>query len=65
MLPTYDPIYIYINKINKRLMFIIKDRYSLELQTPEARKLFGITKKLIAKQRMVKMCLGLQCLKWF
>ena len=65
MLPTYHPIYIHINKINKRLMLIIKDGYSLELQTLETRKLFGITKKLMAKQRMVKMCLVLQCLKWF
>ena len=28
------PIHIYINRINNRLMFKIKDVYKLELQTP-------------------------------
>ena len=31
-------------------MFKIKDRYKLELQTPETTKLFGNTKKLIDKR---------------
>ena len=34
-------------KINKILAFKIKDRYKLELQTPETIKLFNSTKKLI------------------
>ena len=33
-LPTIPPIHIYINRINNRLMFKIKDGYNLELQTP-------------------------------
>ena len=32
-------------------MFKIKDRYKLELQTPETMKLFGNTKKLIDKTK--------------
>ena len=32
-------------------MFKIKDGYKLELQTPEAMKLFGSTKKLIDKKK--------------
>ena len=44
-LPTNPPIHIYINRINNRLVFKIKDIYKLELQTPETMKLFGSTKK--------------------
>ena len=43
------PIHGYINRINNRLVFKRKARYKLELQTPETMKLFGSTKKLIAK----------------
>ena len=32
-------------------MFKIKDRYKLELQTPETMKLFGSTNKLIDKPK--------------
>ena len=32
---------IYIKRINNRLVFKIKDGYKLQLQTPEAMKLFG------------------------
>ena len=39
------PIYVYINRIKNRLVFKIKDRYKLELQTPETITLFGSTKK--------------------
>ena len=35
---------IYINRINKRLVFKIKDGYKLELKTPETMKFFGSTK---------------------
>ena len=46
-LTTIPPIHVYINRINNRLVFKIKDGYKLELQTPETMKLFGSTKKLI------------------
>ena len=39
-LPTNPPIHIYINRIDNRLVFKIKDVYKLELQTPETMKLF-------------------------
>ena len=43
-LRAISPIYVYINRINNRLVFKIKDGYKLELQTPETMKLFGSTK---------------------
>ena len=45
-LTTVPPIHVYINTINKRLVFKIKDAYMLELQTPKTIKLFGRTKKI-------------------
>ena len=42
---------IYINRINNRLVFKIKDEYKLELQAPETMKLFGSTKNLIEKRK--------------
>ena len=42
-------IYVYINRINNRLVFKIKNRYKIDLQTPVTMKLFGITKKLGTK----------------
>ena len=50
-LTTIPPIHVYINRINSRLVFKIKDGYKLELQMPETKKLFGSTKKLIDKTR--------------
>ena len=52
-LATISPIHVYINRINNRLMFKIKDGYKLELQIPEKKKkeLFGSTKKLIDKTK--------------
>ena len=44
-LPTTSPIHIYINMINNRLVFKIKDGYKLELQTTESSKLFGSPSK--------------------
>ena len=44
-LTAIPPIHFYINRINDRLMFEIKDNYKLELQTPETTKLFGSIKK--------------------
>ena len=45
------PNHIYINRINNRLMFKIKDGYKQELRIPETIKLFGSTKKLIEKTK--------------
>ena len=50
-LTTIPPIHVYINRINNRLVFKIKDGYKLELQTPETIKLFGSTQKLIGKTK--------------
>ena len=50
-LTTSPPIHVYINRINNRLAFKIKDGYNLELQTL---KLFGSTKKLIDKKKTEK-----------
>ena len=49
-LPTNPPIHIF-NRINNRLVFKIKDRYKLELQTPETMKLYDSKKKLIDKTK--------------
>ena len=51
ILSTNPPIYIYINRINERLVFKIEDGYKLALQTSETMKLFGSTKKLIYKTK--------------
>ena len=50
-LKTIPPIYVYVNRINNRLVFKIKDGYKLELQTLETMKLFGSTKNLINKTK--------------
>ena len=42
----YYPLFIYINRINNRLVFKIKDGYKLQLQTSETITLSGSTKKL-------------------
>ena len=44
-------IQIYVNKIENRLTFKIKDGYSLELLTPETMKLLGSTKNKITKDK--------------
>ena len=38
-MPIYSPIYIYINKVNNRLVFKIEDEYKQELHMPETMKL--------------------------
>ena len=48
-LTANPPIHVYINRINNRLIFKIKDGYKLELQSPEMMNLFDSTKKLIDK----------------
>ena len=50
-LTTIHPIHVYINRINNRLVFKIKDGFRLELQVPETIKLFGSTKKSIDKTK--------------
>ena len=54
ILTTIPPIHDYINRINNRLEFKIKDGYKLELQTLETMKLFANTKKLIGKTKNEK-----------
>ena len=53
-LTTIPPIHVYINKINNRLVFKIKNGYKLELPTPETMKLFGSIKILIDKTKKEK-----------
>ena len=50
-LTVIPPIHVYINRTNNRLVFQEKDRYRLELQTPETMKLFGSTKILKNKTK--------------
>ena len=50
-LPTNPSVHIYINKINSRLVFQMKDGYKPDLLTLETMKLFGSTKKLIGKTK--------------
>ena len=42
---------IYVNKIENRVTFKIKNRYSLELLTPETMKLLGSTKNKITRDK--------------
>ena len=44
-------IKIYVNKIENRITFKIKNRYYLELLTPETMKLLGSTKNKITKDK--------------
>ena len=50
-LTTIPPIHFYIDKLNNRLVFKIKDGYKLELQMPETMELLGRTKILIDKTK--------------
>ena len=45
------PIHVYINRINNKLVFKIRDEYELELQTPETIKWFVSAKTLIGKTK--------------
>ena len=53
-LPTNPPINTYINRINNRLVFKVKDGYKPELQRPENMKIFGSAKKLRDKTKNVE-----------
>ena len=55
-------VQIYVNKIENRITFKIKNEYNRELLTPETMKLLGSTKNKI-KDEMVKMYLILKLLK--
>ena len=44
-------VQIYVNKIENRATFKIKNGYSLELLTPETMKLLGSTKNKITKDK--------------
>ena len=44
-------VQIYVNKIENRVTFKIKNGYSLELLTPETMKLFGSTENKITKDK--------------
>ena len=44
-------VQIYVNKIENRIIFKIKDGYALELLTPETMKLLGSTKSKINKDK--------------
>ena len=59
-LTTIPSIHVYINRINHRLVFKIKDGYKLELQTPETMKLFRSTKKLIDQTKNGEKLLSLE-----
>ena len=50
-LTSIPPIHVYNNRINNRLLFETKDKYELELLSPETLKLFGSTKKVIDKTK--------------
>ena len=56
-------VQIYVNKIENRITFKIKNGYSLELLTPETMKLLGSTKNKKLKTKMVKMYFILKLLK--
>ena len=45
---------IYVNKIENRITFRIKNGYSLELLTAETMKLFGSTENKITKDKNVE-----------
>ena len=47
-------IKIYVNKIENRIAFKIKNGYSLELLTPETMKLLGSTENKITKNKKGK-----------
>ena len=55
-----SPIHVYINRVNHKLVFTIKDEYKLELLTPETMKLFDSTKKLIDKPKNGENMLSLE-----
>ena len=53
-LKTSPLIHVYINRINNRLVFKIKDEYELQLKFPDAMKLFCSTKKEVTEVVLVQ-----------
>ena len=62
-LTTISPIHVYINRINNRLVFKIKDWYKLELQTPKTMTPFDSTKNLIDKTKNGEKVPNLEAVK--
>ena len=50
-LPTNPLVHTYINRVNNRLVFKMKDRLNLELQTSITMNSFDSTRKLIGKTK--------------
>ena len=50
-LTSIPPIYVYINRINNRLVFEIKDGKKLELQTPETMNFIWQRKKIYRQNK--------------
>ena len=49
---THKPsVQVYVNKIENRIIFKIKNGYSLELLTPDMKKLLGSTKNKITANK--------------
>ena len=48
-------VQIYVNKIENKITFKIKNGYSLQLLTPSTKKLLGCTENKIIKKKMVKI----------
>ena len=63
ILATTSPIHIYINRINNRWVFKIKDGYKLELQMSGTFKSFGNTNKLKDKTKKEKNVPNLEVAK--
>ena len=53
-------VHIYVNKIENRVAYKIKDGYSLELSAPETIKLLGSTKNKITKEKSSENVLHLE-----
>ena len=56
-------VQIYVNKIENRVTYKIKNWYSLDLLTPKVMNLLGSTKNKKTKDKNGKMCLILKLLK--
>ena len=56
-------VQIYVNNIENRVTFKIKNGYSLELLTSETMKLPGSTENKITKEKTMKMYLTLKLQK--
>ena len=57
-------VHLYVNKIENKVTFKIKNGYSLELLTPETMKLLGSTKNKITKDKNGENVLH-KLLKWY